>query len=116
MMKKREALKYFQALGKTFKMKEFKKYITKKEEIDFSLEEKDGHIVYVPGKNKLEEIPGIYLHKKMLFAISEAIILTFLAIRGLICSNIFVKNVLRFSFWSFMQFLRENWLKWKLLF
>lgn len=45
-------------------MKEFKKYITKKEEIDFSLEEKDGHIVYVPGKNKLEEIPGIYLHKK----------------------------------------------------
>ncbi|RMX50650.1 hypothetical protein pdam_00017149 [Pocillopora damicornis] len=44
-------------------MKEFKKYITKKEEIDFSLEEKDGHIVYVPGKNKLEEIPaGCILH------------------------------------------------------
>lgn len=63
MMKKREALKYFQALGKTFKMKEFRKYITKKEEIDFSLEEKDGHIVYVPGKNKLEEIPaGCILH------------------------------------------------------
>ena len=91
-------LEIFSGIGKNFKMKEFKKYITKEEEIDFSLEEKDGHIVYVPGKNKLEEIPGIYLNKKMLFAISEAIILTFLAIRGLICSNIFVKNVLRFSF------------------
>ena len=58
-MKKKESKKYFQGSGKTFKMKEFQKYLIKKEEMDFSLEERDGHIVYVPSKSKVDEIPGI---------------------------------------------------------
>lgn len=42
-------------------MKEFKKYVARKEEIDFSLEEKSGHVVYVPDKNKFNDdpLPGI---------------------------------------------------------
>ena len=40
-------------------MKEFKKIITKKEEINFSImEETNGHFVYVPFKENTEHIPG----------------------------------------------------------
>ena len=60
-MKNKQAKTHHQVSGKTFKMKEFQKYITKKEEIDFSLEEKGGHIVYVPPRGKVDEIPGILL-------------------------------------------------------
>ena len=40
-------------------MKEFKKIITKKEEINFSIkEETNGHFVYVPFKENTDHIPG----------------------------------------------------------
>lgn len=40
-------------------MKEFKKYVATRDEIDFSLEEKSGHVVYVPSKDKFDPVPGI---------------------------------------------------------
>lgn len=40
-------------------MKDFKKYVARKDEIDFSLQEKSGHIVYVPAKGKFDQVPGI---------------------------------------------------------
>lgn len=40
-------------------MKEFKKIVTKKEEINFSIkEETNGHFVYVPFKENSDHIPG----------------------------------------------------------
>ena len=42
-------------------MKEFKKYVSRKGEINFYLEEKSGHVVYVPAKDKVNDdpVPGI---------------------------------------------------------
>ena len=40
-------------------MKEFKRIVTKKEEINFSIkEETNGHFVYVPFKENSDHIPG----------------------------------------------------------
>lgn len=60
-MKNKEAKRYSRVSGKTVKMKEFMKFVARKEEIDFTLEEKSGHIVYVPAKDKLNDhqVPGI---------------------------------------------------------
>jgi len=40
-------------------MKDFKKYVARKDEIDFCLEEKSGHVVYVPANGKSDQVPGI---------------------------------------------------------
>ena len=41
-------------------MKDFKKVIARKEEIDFSLkEETNGHFVCVPARENIDHIPGI---------------------------------------------------------
>ena len=40
-------------------MKDFKIYVARKDEIDFSLVEKNGHVVYVPAKGKSGQVPGI---------------------------------------------------------
>ena len=39
-------------------MKEFKKIVGRKEEIDFSLEETNGHFVYVLSRGNNDHIPG----------------------------------------------------------
>lgn len=39
-------------------MKDLKKYVARKDEIDFSLKEKSGHVVYVPAKGKSDQVPG----------------------------------------------------------
>lgn len=39
-------------------MKDFKKYVAREDEIDFSLKEKSGHVVYVPAKGKSDHVPG----------------------------------------------------------
>lgn len=40
-------------------MKDFKKYVARKDEVDFSLKEKNGHVVFVPAKGKSDQVPGI---------------------------------------------------------
>jgi len=49
----------------TLTMKDFKIYVARKDEIDFSLVEKNGHVVYVPAKGKSGQVPGILKAKFM---------------------------------------------------
>ena len=39
-------------------MKEFKKVVERKEDIDFSLEERNGHFVYLPSRTTIDQLPG----------------------------------------------------------